>query len=100
MTLRDIQKLKDLDKGDILSMLGLEERSPTGSFFTGLGLLAVGVVVGAGLGMLFAPRRGDELRSKVGQAWKSRGRAPQDFARDLGMESGTSPMSGGSGAPQ
>jgi hypothetical protein len=99
MTLRDLGKLKDFDKDDLLSMLGLEQRSPAGTFFSGLGLFAVGVAVGAGLGMLFAPHPGEELRSKVGKAWKQRGRVAQDFAHDLGVEANASPMSGGR-APQ
>ena len=37
-----------LDRDAMLRRLGLEERTPTGDFFTGLGLFSVGVLVGAG----------------------------------------------------
>ncbi len=61
-----------LDRDAMLKRLGLEERTPTGDFFTGLGLFSVGVLVGAGLGLLFAPRRGEDLRSLMQDAWRNR----------------------------
>lgn len=61
-----------LDRDAMLRRLGLEERSPTGDFFTGLGLFSVGVLVGAGLGLLFAPKRGEDLRALMQDAWKNR----------------------------
>ena len=89
-----------IDREALLKRMGLEERSPAGDFFTGLGLFAVGVLVGAGLGMLFAPKRGEEMREQVSDAWRNRGRVAQDFGRDLGMEAGSTasnPMGGSSG---
>src|SRR5512146_350659 len=82
-----------IDRDDLLERMGLERRTPAGDFFTGLGLFAVGVLVGAGLGLMFAPRRGDELRSALNDAWKNRGRREQDFQRALGVE-GAVPSSG------
>src|SRR5512138_1747757 len=61
-----------MDREALLKRVGLEERSPTGDFFTGLGLFSVGVLVGAGLGLLFAPRRGEDLRALVQDAWRNR----------------------------
>lgn len=61
-----------LDREAMLRRMGLEERSPTGDFFTGLGLFSVGVLVGAGLGLLFAPRRGEDLRALMQDAWRNR----------------------------
>lgn len=61
-----------LDRELLLKRMGLEERSPAGDFFTGLGLFSVGVLVGAGLGMMFAPRRGEDLRSMMTDAWRQR----------------------------
>lgn len=43
----------------------LYEREPGGGGFV-MGLLA-GTVLGAGLGMLFAPKRGAELRGQLGE---------------------------------
>ena len=79
---------KYLDREEMLKRIGLEQRSPAGDVFTGLGLFAVGVLVGAGLGLMFAPKRGDEMRNAVNEAWRNRGRREQDFQRDLGIEGG------------
>src|SRR5512142_1598702 len=83
------------DRDELLKRIGLEERSPGGDFFTGLGLFSIGVLVGAGLGIMFAPKRGEEMRSALNEAWRNRGRRAQDFARDLGVESGISPPTAG-----
>ena len=77
-----------MDREALLHRLGLEERSPTGDFFSGLGLFSVGVLVGAGLGLMFAPKRGDEMRQAVNEAWRNRGRREPDYRSDLGAEGG------------
>ena len=82
---------KMLDRDVLLDRLGLERTTPTGDFFTGLGVFAIGVLVGAGLGLMFAPKRGDEMRSALNDAWRHRGRRAQDFQRDLGVEGGMPP---------
>ncbi|HVI97362.1 MAG TPA: YtxH domain-containing protein [Anaeromyxobacter sp.] len=87
---------KYLDREEMLKRIGLEQRSPAGDVFTGLGLFAVGVLVGAGLGLMFAPKRGDEMRQLVGEAWKNRGRQPAEFERHMGVESGLPPTPTGS----
>lgn len=80
-----------IDRDAVLDRLGLERSTPGSDFATGLGLFAMGVLVGAGLGLMFAPKRGDEMRSALNEAWRSRGRRAQDFQRDLGMEGGIPP---------
>jgi hypothetical protein len=80
-----------MDRDEILRKMGLEERTPVGDVFTGLGLFAVGVLVGAGLGLMFAPKRGDEMRQMMGEAWKNRGRTGPDFQRELGVDTGLPP---------
>jgi hypothetical protein len=82
---------KMLDRDMMLDRFGLERRTPTGDFFTGLGLFSIGVLVGAGLGLMFAPKRGDEMRTALNEAWRHRGRRGQDFGRDLGVEGGMPP---------
>jgi hypothetical protein len=89
MTWRQAKRAMDrVDRDSILKRIGLEERSPAGDFFGGLGLFAIGILVGAGLGLMFAPARGDEMRSKVTDAWKNR-RAGEDDYRNMGASSGT-----------
>lgn len=79
-----------MDRDAILDRLGLEERTPAGDFFTGLGLFSIGVLVGAGLGLMFAPKRGEEMRAALNDAWKNRAKTGQDL-RDLGAEAGVMP---------
>jgi hypothetical protein len=81
-----------IDRETLLKRMGLEERSPAGDFFTGLGLFSIGVLVGAGLGLMFAPKRGEEMRQTLNEAWKNRGRGEQDYQRDLGAESSLPPQ--------
>jgi hypothetical protein len=65
MKLRD---LKDFSKDDILDVLGLETKSGTGEWVLGsLGLFGLGVLVGAGVALLLAPKPGSELRQDLTQ---------------------------------
>jgi gas vesicle protein len=58
-----IRDLTDLDKDDILGALGLQSRSSTtGWLFGTLGLFGLGMVVGAGVALMLAPKTGTELR--------------------------------------
>lgn len=84
--------LKKLDRDDVLHRLGLEEHTPTSDFLTGLALFAVGLLVGAGLGVMFAPKTGAEIRSQIGETIRSRsGRAADEMSHQLGMESSPTP---------
>jgi hypothetical protein len=76
-----------LDRDELLQRIGLERRSPGSDFFTGLGLFSVGVLVGAGLGLMFAPKPGGEIRAALNDAWRNRGRRGPDFGHDVGLES-------------
>jgi hypothetical protein len=89
MTWKGMRQMMDRDA--LLNRLGLETRTPTSDFFTGLGLFAVGVLVGAGLGLMFAPKPGTELRAAVGERWRNRGTREPDYQRDLGMEGAARP---------
>jgi hypothetical protein len=60
MKLRDIT---DLDKEDILGALGLQTKSSTAGWVLGtLGLFGLGMVIGAGVALMVAPKPGAELR--------------------------------------
>ena len=67
--LSDLKKFKsnvNIDKDDILRYLGVEERRSGGDvFFTGLGLFAAGIIVGAGAALLLAPKTGAEMRTDL-----------------------------------
>ncbi len=80
-----------LDRDSLLRQVGLEERTPGSDFLTGLGLFSVGVLVGAGLGMLFAPRRGEDVRAWVSEQWRSRSNKAVEAAQHMGAEAGIAP---------
>jgi hypothetical protein len=57
---------KDFTKDRLLEALGLEERSSGFAVLLGVvGTFALGALVGAGVGLLSAPKPGRELRSKL-----------------------------------
>ncbi len=78
-----------VDRDMLLRQLGLEQRSPGSDFFTGLGLFSIGVLVGAGLGLLFAPKRGEDMRAMVSEAWRKRDASKlAEVGQQIGAEAG------------
>jgi hypothetical protein len=62
----NLKNLKDLDKDEILKLVGLQTRSSASDFILpSIGIFAVGVLVGVGMGLLLAPRPGSELREEL-----------------------------------
>jgi len=62
----DIKKLRDLDRDDLLNLIGLQtRRSAADWILPTLGIFGVGVLVGAGIGLLLAPKPGHELREEL-----------------------------------
>ncbi|RMG19587.1 MAG: YtxH domain-containing protein [Deltaproteobacteria bacterium] len=60
--------LKDLTRDDILRSIGLETRkTPADYVLPALGIFGAGLLVGAGLGLLLAPKSGRELRGDIRQ---------------------------------
>lgn len=85
---------KVMDRDALLRQLGLEQRTPGSDFFTGLGLFSIGVLVGAGLGLLFAPRRGEDMRAMVSEAWRKRDASRlAEVGHEIGAEAGMAPSS-------
>ena len=59
-------ELKKMDKDDVLGLLGLEsKKGPTDWLLPTLSAFSVGLLVGAGLGLLMAPKSGAELRGDL-----------------------------------
>jgi len=53
---------------DVLARLGLQTRRTTTDFLLpALGVFGAGMMLGAGLGLLFAPRTGSEIRAEIGR---------------------------------
>jgi hypothetical protein len=73
-------------KEDIASAVGLEARSSaTGDMLTAFAIFGTGMILGAGLALLFAPKAGHEMRhdiaEKVGEISEHlRAQAPQPAA--------------------
>lgn len=62
------KKLPDVDKDDLLELVGLESRrTAADKLVPALALFGTGVLVGVGLGLLLAPKPGRELRTDLKQ---------------------------------
>jgi hypothetical protein len=58
-----LQDIRNMDKNDFLGILGLETRSSLSHQLLGtLATFGVGLLVGAGVALLLAPKAGSELR--------------------------------------
>jgi len=82
----NLKDLRNFDKDDILEMMGLQSRTSTGAWLAGtLGTFGVGLLVGAGLGMLLAPKAGRELRDDLRDKFR---RIPSDEADTMSAMGG------------
>ena len=85
---KDLKKtMKGMDRDDVLHRLGLEEHTPMSDFFSGLGLFALGVLIGAGLGVMFAPKPGAEIRNQLTDTIKHRTGRGEELPRGSSMPS-------------
>ena len=65
--LKALKYLQDIDRDDVLEAIGLQERrSAWAATFGSIGIFALGCLVGAGIGLAFAPKSGEEFRSELG----------------------------------
>lgn len=72
----NFKDLRNLDKEDLLGMMGLETKPSTAGYLAGtLGTFGVGLLVGAGIALLLAPKPGRELREDLREKLR---RAPDD----------------------
>lgn len=63
--------IRDLNKDDILSALGLATKTSTSDRLLGtLGIFGVGLLVGAGAALLLAPKSGQDLREDLGDRFR------------------------------
>jgi len=65
MSIEDILAALPSKEG-IASAIGLEARaSTTGEMLTAFGIFGTGMILGAGLGLLLAPKAGNEIRQDI-----------------------------------
>jgi hypothetical protein len=66
-------KLEDIlqalpSKEDVANAVGLQARSsPTGDILAAFGIFGAGIILGAGLALLFAPKTGHEIRHDIAE---------------------------------
>lgn len=66
--LKALKYLQDIDRDDVLEAVGLQERdSAWATAFGSIGIFALGCLVGAGIGLAFAPKAGTEFRNELGE---------------------------------
>lgn len=66
-----LSDLKDLNKDDILAALGLETKTGFSQRLAGtLGIFGAGLLVGAGVALMLAPKSGTELREDLGERFR------------------------------
>ena len=83
MNLKDV---RNMDKDDLLGLLGLETKRSTSAWLAGaLGTFGVGLLVGAGIGLMLAPKPGRELREDIRDRLR---RAPEALDEAVSSVSG------------
>jgi hypothetical protein len=61
-----LQDIKNIDKDDVLGLLGLAaKQSNSNRLLTALGTFGVGLLAGAAVALLLAPKAGKELRQDL-----------------------------------
>jgi hypothetical protein len=86
-----LSDLREVDRDDVLSAIGLQQRSSAlGMALSTVGIFVLGALVGAGLGLAFAPKPGAELRNELGERVRRRsGELPIGQEDDSGYPSST-----------
>lgn len=63
---RYFRRIRNVEPDDILRQVGLQpRRNGVTTFLSAAGVFATGIVLGATLGMAFAPRKGEHIRRDV-----------------------------------
>lgn len=83
----DLKDLRKLDSDDLLKLIGLSKRREAADWLVpALGFLGAGIIIGAGVGLLFAPKSGREIREDLRNRLEA---APEAVRSNLSGISGT-----------
>jgi hypothetical protein len=86
----NLKDLRHLDKDELLGMLGLESKPSTVRWLSGaLGMFGMGMLVGAGVALMLAPKPGRELRGNLRDRLR---RAPDDMREAVNSAVSDSPI--------
>jgi hypothetical protein len=86
----NLKDLRNLDKDELLGMLGLETKPSTVRWLSGaLGTFGIGMLVGAGIALMLAPKPGRELRGDIRDRLR---RAPDDIREAVNSAVSESPI--------
>jgi hypothetical protein len=85
----NLKDLSNLDKDDLLGVLGLEQKDSVATSLAGtLGTLGVGVLIGVGIGFILAPKAGRGLREDIRARLRGAPEALTDAAASFGQAAG------------
>ena len=88
-----LQDLKDMDKDDFLGLIGLQtKQSFTRELLGSLGTFGIGLLVGAGVALLLAPKPGRDLRQDL----RTKIRRGKADGAETGPEPASEPQGAGS----
>jgi hypothetical protein len=91
--LKALKYLQDIDRDDVLEAIGLQERrSAWAATFGSIGIFALGCLVGAGIGLAFAPKPGNELRTDLGEKVRKKAQELQENQTSAFGSTGRSQM--------
>lgn len=84
---KNARKLSRYDREDVLAAIGLEpKRSTMDIVLPAAGIFAAGILAGVGLGMLFAPKPGYELRENLSDQLKGMKQQAKEKSEQVGSE--------------
>lgn len=97
----NLKHLRDMDKNDLLEALGLEEKRSTATMMLPMiGAAAAGIVIGAAVAFLLAPKAGREIREDLTGKLKDTATSLRDRLGKKGEDQSAATPSDMTGLPE